>query len=789
MNTKAAPTTHTIQVCKVVEENNDGVNQGGNFSGEIRQWIGTTTFTAVPWAVTGVLEGGDPACTTVTTVPSDRTFNVTEFGFRPAGWVSDASGYPWYKDNQNITHSANVTTVNYTADVIVTFHNKSTPATRDVTVCKVVIANGDSVVRGAFSWGFDVRPVGQSPVQQGSNSVAEPAGAAGTESAEVCKVVKVATNIDIEVVEWSSRPASPAWVDETGYPQYSINDGSRVSNNTTSVIAKGTSAVKVTFFNRETPLDKEIVIDKLFIGAFTADDYPTFTLNPVPTGFVFADDCTPAISGQKVTWTCTVPYSWTGSITETPKPGWQQLGDVACRTLFSQLDTPVSAFFFCNQAVGRVVIVKYDGVDPGTLQSWTFTGTLTGAPFIIETHATANAPAGTVRFVNDVPTGNYSLSETEGRAVCTTGTTSSDWQTHGLVSSALPSASDLNAAPVIGNGALNFAVAKGETTYVAFGNRGCGTVQLQVIKFNDPAANFTGNAPLSDWEITITGTAGAATGFVASENTNGAAGALFLLIPDGTYTVCETPKVNWVVVGSRHNAVNQAGSCRAGVVINLNETVVVNFYNQPRVNIVVSKTIYNNANPEGGNGGSGWTFTLSGCGIGPLQQTTGASGSVSWTDLPPAVGCSYTVTETAKAGWVADQISKTASPTQAGSTANLTFINRQFEGCTNIADCPPTTSTPTPTPTATPVTPTNTPNPQATPTNTPDPEATPTDTPDSAIGGEGTGGQATPVAPSTGAGFGGNSTAEMNILFLIAGLIAIGGGLSFIALGRRPTSR
>src|SRR5690606_35845700 len=122
-----------------------------------------------------------------------------------------------------------------------------------------------------------------------------------------------------------------------------------------------------------------------------------------------------------------------------------------------------------------------------------------------------------------------------------------------------------------------------------------------------------------------------------------------------------------------------------------------------------------------------------------------------------------------------------------GETATLTFVNRQLEGCTNINDCEPVTfETPTPTPTNTPVTPTNTPDPDETPTEDP----TATNTPEEGVEGEktpGPGGQATPIAPDTGAGFGGSTSAGMNVLLIIAGLIAISGGLSFIALGRRKS--
>ena len=218
----------------------------------------------------------------------------------------------------------------------------------------------------------------------------------------------------------------------------------------------------------------------------------------------------------------------------------------------------------------------------------------------------------------------------------------------------------------------------------------------------------------------------------------------------------------------------------------------------------MSKTIFNNANSVEGNGGAGWTFTLNGCGIGPDARTTGASGSVAWNDLPPAVNCTYTVTETAKPGWVADQISYNTSPNQPGQTANLTFINRAIEGCLNINDCPsPPQCVVGQDPACTPPTvcvpgidPECTDDPACVvgvdPACTDDPTlpTTPDEDPSETVAGERTPGpgQPTPIAPSTGAGFGGSMTAGFNLLLVLAGLIAISGGFSFIALGRRSAT-
>ncbi|GIW17959.1 MAG: hypothetical protein KatS3mg064_1116 [Tepidiforma sp.] len=447
--------------------------------------------------------------------------------------------------------------------------------------------------------------------------------------------------------------------------------------------------------------------------------------------------------------------------------------------------------WFCNRPMGTVVIVKYENVPPATAQVWSFTGTVPTLPVSLSTTGTTNSVGTASATILSVPVGTYTIAETQGRRECTTGTTSSDWETRGLVQvgGSLPGAGDVNAAPVVSDGSLSVPVQAGQTTYVVFGNIGCGSVlsaaNLVVNKFSDPFANFTGTTPLSGWSITITGTAGTANGQTFTATTNGAGQAFFLGIPDGTYTVCETLQPGWQNVGSKYNAVNQAGLCRTGITVNLNETATVNFYNQPRVTIRVQKTL----NVIGFTSpGAGWTFTLTGCGIPSQQGTTNQNGVVEFTDLPPAIGCSYTVTETVQSGWTPQFISQTAQPTQGGQVVTLTFLNiRDFNPpCVDPNDprCvppPPPTVTPTP-PTGTA---TNTPTPTATPTNTPTP--TPTNTPVTQVAGErtpGPGTSPTPLAPATGFGFGAGQ-GGMSLLLVLAGLVSLSLGLGFLALGRR----
>jgi hypothetical protein len=221
------------------------------------------------------------------------------------------------------------------------------------------------------------------------------------------------------------------------------------------------------------------------------------------------------------------------------------------------------------------------------------------------------------------------------------------------------------------------------------------------------------------------------------------------------------------------------------VTVNLNQTATVDFYNQPRVTIRVHKTL----NVVGfTSNGQGWQFTLTGCGITPQTKTTDANGIAEFTDLPPAISCVYTVTETVQSGWTPQFVSQTAQPVAGGQVVTLEFLNiKDFNPpCTDPNDprCvpPPPPSTPTPTPTRGT---TSTPTPTATPTNTPTP--TPTNTPVTQVAGEktpGPGASPTPLAPSTGYGFGG-AQGGMSLLLVLAGLISLSLGLAFLALGRR----
>lgn len=279
----------------------------------------------------------------------------------------------------------------------------------------------------------------------------------------------------------------------------------------------------------------------------------------------------------------------------------------------------------------------------------------------------------------------------------------------------------------------------------------------------------------------------------------------FLGLSAGSFTLSETPKPGYAYAGWAVGAISGDGViCPANPtstdvdalvsITNVAPQAAICFYNDPKVTIRVHKTL----DVVGfTSDGAGWQFTLTGCGITPQTATTDSNGIVEFTNLPPAVGCSYTVTETVQAGWNPQFVSQTAQPTQGGQVVTLEFLNIKIFNppCVDPKDprcSPPPSSTPTPTPTTpsqpTP-TPTNTPTPTTPgqPTNTP----TPTNTPVTQVAGErtpGPGQSPTPLAPATGYGSGA-SQGGTSLLLVLAGLVSLSLGLAFLALGRRRSDR
>jgi hypothetical protein len=421
---------------------------------------------------------------------------------------------------------------------------------------------------------------------------------------------------------------------------------------------------------------------------------------------------------------------------------------------------------FTNTQRAHLTINKVVVAQPLLIENGTFDLQLDGS-----TKAGAVGNGGTTG-VMEVPAGNHSVGETGA------GATNLGNYTASITCGAAGSGS-------VGQISLGLNLAPGATVVCTITNTRnpvLDTPALVVNKFNDPLGNKTGSGgTLDGWTITITGTSGPALGHTFSAVTGALAGSSdngrvrFDGIFEGTYSVGETPQAGWQVIGSRLNGGNEDNDAiRDGaqvVTVLAGQSPVVDFYNRALVTIEVQKTETSTA---GSKAGQGWTFTLSGCGITPIVKTTGADGKAIFSNLFPALGCSYTVTESTQQGWtVVPSASQTVSP-QTGGTVTIFFNNIKNEpGC--FPNCQTTQPTPAPTP-PTPVPPT------ATNTSAP---AAPTSV--STVQGERTPGP-TPKPPATGAGFG-TPVGSANAFMAFVGLLVISLGLGVIAMGRNKRTR
>jgi hypothetical protein len=275
----------------------------------------------------------------------------------------------------------------------------------------------------------------------------------------------------------------------------------------------------------------------------------------------------------------------------------------------------------------------------------------------------------------------------------------------------------------------------------------------------DNSAHFTGTV---DSQVNLTW-----------DTTNGVAVTVANNLLPGTYHVHEDAKAGFVLLGfaTLYNTgaacpdePTAKGSSGTAVLTESDTFAKVCVYNQPRVNIKVTKAeIIEGASSPG----QGWKITVSGCGFTDSHPTAGSDASYTFSDLAP---CTYTVSEDAssKTGYVPLVPSSVeVIATAAGHTYEVNFINVKFGGCVGEA-CLPVIVTLTPSPTP--------------PTPTP---PTPTATVTEVTFGEKVA-SPTAIAPETGSGLD-NSGGTTNILLAAAGLIALSGGMATLALSHRKS--
>ncbi|MGB4862137.1 MAG: hypothetical protein WBO97_06735, partial [Tepidiformaceae bacterium] len=259
------------------------------------------------------------------------------------------------------------------------------------------------------------------------------------------------------------------------------------------------------------------------------------------------------------------------------------------------------------------------------------------------------------------------------------------------------------------------------------------------------------------------------------------------------YNVNENGQPGYTITNATVNGISQGAVTATSATIPEGGTTVVRFYNQPLGGILVHKDTYNvldGKETQNLNDDDGWTITVdsTACKV-HESKNTDASGNASFSGLPLCNDyvVSENTTNPTAPGYspVTPASVSNVTPTIGGFTA-IKFVNETRKSTPPCIDCNGNTPTPTPvTPTQTPVVPTATPTTPANTATPVPPTATPT-TPVSGVQGEKTPGPGkTPIAPSTGNGLMGGGAAGMNLLFLLAGLVAVAIGSGFVALGRK----
>lgn len=158
----------------------------------------------------------------------------------------------------------------------------------------------------------------------------------------------------------------------------------------------------------------------------------------------------------------------------------------------------------------------------------------------------------------------------------------------------------------------------------------------------------------------------------------GAGGPPFYTVPQ-LQSLC--PNAVVLYVGVNVGTYNPGYLVRVdGVQVN---GTVYDFEPEVTVRVVVTENVVGFEAP-----GGGWQVTLTGCGVGPITQATNAAGEAVFVALPPADGCTYTVTVAGQAGWTLASATATAAPTEPGSTAEVAFLAiREYDPpCVDPAD-------------------------------------------------------------------------------------------------------
>jgi len=412
-----------------------------------------------------------------------------------------------------------------------------------------------------------------------------------------------------------------------------------------------------------------------------------------------------------------------------------------------------------NLPVGRLIINKVNTTNDGP---FTFDIDLDGGNFDT---AVGGAAAGLTEVYNEVvPLGEYTVTEVGVGVFDQCPTTPGVEQIF-----------QLNPSPV------QSLTAPGQTITFTIINEECpvllGTGTLVVEKYLDlngiPGAEDT---PLN-WTVTVTGPEFPGGQAFQLDGTGDSPSVGVLVLPGiavGPYTVTEATPSSYVQTGLFVNGIDMGINATAGVVVTLNETETVEFYNQPTGTVRVEKSTFVNGVAVDDRGG--WTITVAGCGY-FAAGVTNASGVVIFDDVPACANVTVQEDPNSKPGYTPTSGAAKVVSVTPNNTTVVTFRNEKNPPCIDCGPTP-TPSTPTSTPTATP---------SATPTGTQPAGETPTPTPTESVAGEitpGTGAEATPIPPAAGTGTAG-ATSAIAMMLVVLGLFAISSGTTILAVARR----
>lgn len=508
---KETQRTRTINVCKQLVDNNDGVLvTNASFTFDVRYQADANDTAPFDLSkqvtVTGVDEGGNAICNTVS-IPAGVQFEVVEWGSRPTGWSGNATGYPQYTTNVSTSPASSTTTTPQGATTTtVTFLNKETARLRDIEVCKVLSDNLDGVTLTGQSFTFDVRHQANENDTTPYDIVTKVTVTGVDEGGNpICVTAKVPYNRLFEVVEWTSRPAG--WNgDAAGHPQYTTNLVTTPASNGTTA-PQGVDTTKVTFTNLELPRLRDLEVCKVLIdnqdGVLLTDEtfsldvrYQTDANDTAPFGASVTATVTGVDEGDEaicktvqipggrqfevVEW-ASRPAGWMGDTTGYPQYTTNLVATPASNGTTAPQGADTTTVTFANRELPRTgdiivrkVVTNVDG-DTTTFDVTLNPGALTG-------DISEAGPAGDAQFT-DLLANTYTVAEGTQAGYVPLG-----WAI------AVSSTAGCPASPT-GEGAADVPVTAGQTTLVCFYNEAVGSITIR-------KTDLTGGGP---WVFTIDG--------------------------------------------------------------------------------------------------------------------------------------------------------------------------------------------------------------------------------------------------------------------------------------------